>query len=78
MRVTVLLAGVLRPAADGAARLDVEVTEGADLGAVLDLLAARYPLLGRRLRTSSGGCAATSTCTSTVRSAVGLTVREPR
>jgi len=50
MRVTVLLAGVLRPAADGAARLDVEVTEGADLGAVLDLLAARYPLLGRRLR----------------------------
>ncbi|HEX9335581.1 MAG TPA: MoaD/ThiS family protein [Pseudonocardiaceae bacterium] len=50
MRVTVLLAGVLRPAADGAAKLDVEVTEPADLGAVLDLLAGRYPVLGRKLR----------------------------
>ena len=50
MRVTVLLAGVLRSAADGAKRLDVEVTDGADLGAVLDLLDARYPLLGRKLR----------------------------
>jgi molybdopterin converting factor small subunit len=50
MHVSVLLAGVLRPAADGAARLDVDVTEDADLGALLDLLEARYPLLGRRLR----------------------------
>lgn len=50
MRATVLLAGVLRPAAGGARQLDVEVTDGADLGAVLDLLDARYPLLGRKLR----------------------------
>jgi sulfur-carrier protein len=50
MRVTVLLADQLRPAADGAARLDVEVTEGVDLGAMIDLLAARYPALGALLR----------------------------
>jgi len=50
MRVTVLLAGVLRSAADGAKQLNVEVTDGADVGAVLDLLDARYPLLGRKLR----------------------------
>jgi molybdopterin converting factor small subunit len=50
MRVRVLLAGVLRPAADGAAKLDVDVTDGADLGAVLDVLDARYPMLGRKLR----------------------------
>ena len=37
MRVTVLLADVLRPAADGAAKLDVEVTDEGDVGAVLDL-----------------------------------------
>jgi sulfur-carrier protein len=48
--VTVLLAGVLRPAAEGAAKLELEVADGADLGAVLDLLDARYPALGRRLR----------------------------
>jgi molybdopterin converting factor small subunit len=50
MRVTVLLSGVLRPAAEGAAKLELEIADGADLGAVLDLLAARYPALDRRLR----------------------------
>jgi molybdopterin converting factor small subunit len=50
VNVTVLLSGVLRPSAGGAARLDVEVAEGADLRTVLDQLDARYPALGRRLR----------------------------
>ncbi|HEX4725144.1 MAG TPA: MoaD/ThiS family protein [Pseudonocardiaceae bacterium] len=50
MNVTVLLADRFRSAADGAAELSVEVTEQADLGAVLDLLDARYPTLGGALR----------------------------
>ncbi|HWE91002.1 MAG TPA: MoaD/ThiS family protein [Pseudonocardiaceae bacterium] len=49
MRVTVLLAGVLRPAASGAARLDIRVDDGT-VGAVLDVLADRFPLLDRKLR----------------------------
>jgi molybdopterin converting factor small subunit len=54
VRVGVLVPGVLRGAVGGAARLDVEVTEPATLGALLDVLAARYPLLDRRLRTEQG------------------------
>lgn len=50
MHVTVLLADRFRAAADGAAKLSVEVTEQADLGAVLDMVDARYPSLGRALR----------------------------
>ncbi|GAA1504049.1 MoaD/ThiS family protein [Sphaerisporangium rubeum] len=50
MTVTVLLPGVLRENAGGSARLDVEVGEEATLGAVLDVLEQRYPLLDRRLR----------------------------
>ncbi|MFC6085250.1 MoaD/ThiS family protein [Sphaerisporangium aureirubrum] len=50
MLVTVLLPGVLRAEADGCSRLDVNVDEGATLTAVLDALAARHPLLDRRLR----------------------------
>jgi molybdopterin converting factor small subunit len=55
MRVTVLLAGVLRSAAGGAARLDVRV-DSADsgdtgtVGAVLDVLGDQFPLLDRKLR----------------------------
>lgn len=55
MRVRVLLAGVLRSSAGGAARLDVELADRADLGALLDLLDARFPGLGRRLRDERRG-----------------------
>ena len=54
MRVTVLLPGVLRSAAGGAARLDVDVAEPATLGTMLDQLADRYPALDRRLRDERG------------------------
>ncbi|MFI9812397.1 MoaD/ThiS family protein [Saccharothrix variisporea] len=50
MRITVLLPGVLRPAAGNQSTLELEVQEQATLGAVLDELAGRYPLLDRRLR----------------------------
>ncbi|WP_073488739.1 ubiquitin-like small modifier protein 1 [Streptoalloteichus hindustanus] len=55
MRVVVLLAGVLRPSADGKSRLEVDFAAGATLGAVLDRLAERYPALDRRLRDEHGG-----------------------
>jgi len=50
MRVTVLLPGVLRANVGGTSRLDVEVTDRATLGVLLDVLALRYPALDRRLR----------------------------
>ena len=50
MRVTVLLPSVLRPQAGYQATLDVEVPEPATLGALLNVLAERYPALERRLR----------------------------
>ena len=50
MRVTVLLPGVLRAKADDQAKLDIEVSEPATLGSLLDVLAERYPALERRLR----------------------------
>ncbi len=50
MRVVVLVPGVLRSAAGGHAKLELDIGEPATLGAVLDVLAARYPLLDRRLR----------------------------
>ncbi|SDM88664.1 MoaD/ThiS family protein [Allokutzneria albata] len=50
MNVTVLLPGVLRPAAGGAPRFELEMTAPATLGDVLDVIASRYPLLERRLR----------------------------
>ena len=55
MRVTVLLPGVLRAKADDQAKLDVEVAEPATLGALLDVLADRYPALERRLRDEQAG-----------------------
>ncbi|MCP2260699.1 molybdopterin synthase subunit MoaD (EC 2.8.1.12) [Streptoalloteichus tenebrarius] len=54
MRVVVVLSGVLRPSADGAARLEVDAADGATLDAVLDQLAARHPALDRRLRDERG------------------------
>ncbi|RZS44780.1 molybdopterin synthase subunit MoaD [Herbihabitans rhizosphaerae] len=50
MHVTVLLPGVLRQHAGGSAKLDVELADGATLGALLDVLAADHPALDRRLR----------------------------
>lgn len=54
MDATVWLAGVLRPAAGGAATVRVELAAGATLGAVLDNLAGRFPGLNRRLRDERG------------------------
>jgi molybdopterin converting factor small subunit len=55
MRVVVLVPGVLRSVVDGTAKLELEVAESATLGATLDVLAARYPLLDRRLRDERAG-----------------------
>jgi molybdopterin synthase sulfur carrier subunit len=48
--VTVLVPGPLREKTGGESRLDVEIGEPATLGALLDVLARRYPALERRLR----------------------------
>ncbi|RCW44076.1 molybdopterin synthase subunit MoaD [Halopolyspora algeriensis] len=50
MRITLLLPQMLRASADGAPRVEIEVSEGATLGGVLDELHARHPALERRLR----------------------------
>ncbi|WP_086827317.1 MoaD/ThiS family protein [Allokutzneria sp. NRRL B-24872] len=50
MHVTVLLPGVLRSAAGGTSKFELEMTAPATLGDVLDVVAGRYPLLERRLR----------------------------
>lgn len=48
--VTVVLPGALRPRAGSRAAVDVEVADGATLADLLDVLAAEYPGLERRLR----------------------------
>ncbi|WP_104522433.1 ubiquitin-like small modifier protein 1 [Blastococcus atacamensis] len=53
MTVQVLLPGVLADLAGGAKHLDVEPA-GDTLADVLDELAARHPMLGRRLRDETG------------------------
>ncbi|MBB5957578.1 molybdopterin converting factor small subunit [Saccharothrix tamanrassetensis] len=50
MRVVVLLPGVLRSVADGRSKLELDIEEPATLAGVLDVVAARYPMLDRRLR----------------------------
>jgi molybdopterin synthase sulfur carrier subunit len=55
VRVVVLVPGVLRTVAGGAARLEVDVAEPATLAGVLDVLADRFPLLDRRLRDERAG-----------------------
>lgn len=52
MTVTLLVPGVLRGEAGGAARL--EVAAAGTLGAVLDEVAARWPQLERRVRDEQG------------------------
>lgn len=49
-----LLPGALAADSGGARRVEVEVAEPARLADVLDALAGRYPLLGRRLRDETG------------------------
>ncbi|MFD1147419.1 MoaD/ThiS family protein [Saccharothrix hoggarensis] len=55
MRVRVLIPGPLRQTAGNQGRLDVDLPEPATLGALLDHLAAQYPLLDRRLRDEQSG-----------------------
>ena len=55
MRVLVLIPGPLRSTAGNQARLEVDLPEPATLGALLDHLATRYPLLDRRLRDERAG-----------------------
>lgn len=50
MLVTLLLPRMLRELAGGVDRLEVEVADDATVGALLDVVGARYPLLERRLR----------------------------
>jgi molybdopterin converting factor small subunit len=54
VRVTVWLAGVLRPVVGGPATVELDVPDGADLAAVLDALTGPYPALNRRLRDERG------------------------
>jgi len=54
MAVHFSLPGVLRPYADDEAAVDVPAERAPTLGAALDVLAARYPALDRRLRDERG------------------------
>lgn len=54
LTVVVRLASALRPFADGAASVDVEVPSPATVGSVLDALAAAHPGIGRRVRDETG------------------------
>ena len=54
MRVTVHLTSVLRPDADGASHVPLEVPDDSALSGVLDTLAARHPGLDRRIRDERG------------------------
>ena len=53
MTVQVVLPGALADLAGGARHLDVDVA-GGTLGDLLDDLASRHPLLGRRIRDEQG------------------------
>ncbi|MEA2687355.1 MAG: sulfur-carrier protein [Actinomycetota bacterium] len=52
--VVVRLAAGLRPHADGAATVEVDVPSPATVGAVLDGLTAAHPGVGRRIRDEVG------------------------
>jgi molybdopterin converting factor small subunit len=54
VKAVVLLPGVLREHAGGSDRLEVELTDDARLGLVLDLVSESWPVLGRRLRDDTG------------------------
>lgn len=54
LKVVVRLASALRPFADGAAAVELEVPPVSTVAAVLDALAARHPGIGRRVRDETG------------------------
>lgn len=54
MTIRVVLPGLLRDLADGAAELPVEVGDGAALSEVLDRAFEPWPVLGRRVRDERG------------------------
>lgn len=49
------LASALRPHAGGVPCLEVDVTEPATIGAVIDAVAIAHPAVGRRLLDEAGG-----------------------
>lgn len=55
MRVDVRLPSMLRPAAEGATTIPVELGDPPTLAAAIDVLRERYPALERRLRDEQGG-----------------------
>ena len=54
MTARVVLPGLLRDLADGAAELDVDLAEPAPLGTVLDRAFEPWPVLARRVRDERG------------------------
>ena len=52
--VVVRLAAALRPHADGASSVEVDVEAPATVGDVIDALAAAHPGVGRRIRDEAG------------------------
>jgi molybdopterin converting factor small subunit len=54
VQVQVLLPGVLREHAQGQDEVQLELADGADVGAAVAELAERWPELGRRLRDETG------------------------
>jgi sulfur-carrier protein len=54
LRIVVRLASPLRPFADGADHLELELAPPTTVGAVLDAVAAAHPAIGRRVRDEAG------------------------
>lgn len=54
LTVVVRLASALRPFADGAASVEVDVPPASTVATVLDALAALHPGIGRRVRDETG------------------------
>lgn len=54
MTVRVRLAETLRPHAGGAARVELDLGDGATVAEVLDALEAAHPSVGRRVRDEGG------------------------
>lgn len=54
MQVVVRLAAALRPHADGASSVEVDVPPPVTVGAVVDAVAAAHPGVGRRIRDEAG------------------------
>ena len=72
--VTVLIPTLLRPLVDDRSAVEIPLEAPAPVSAVLDTLADGRPVLARRIRDETGGCAATSISTWTVKTCAGRTV----